>query len=39
MPVPLITYEFLCSLYGEAATKMFWYPTGIVADMRRRNAA
>jgi len=29
MPVPLITYEFLCSIYGENAVRLFYTPVRI----------
>lgn len=30
MPVPLLTYEFLCKLYGEKIASMFWVPVSLV---------
>lgn len=30
MPVPRLTYEFLCGLYGEAVVRRFWVPVGFV---------
>lgn len=31
MPLPLMTYEFLCNLYGEAFVRKFYVPFTMVS--------
>lgn len=36
MPIPLILFETLCSIYGKSATEMFYFP--VAHHMRGRPA-
>lgn len=29
IPVPRITYEWLCAIYGEEIARRFWHPARI----------